>query len=80
MKMKLLSVLALLVAMQAVTLKAQDRDRFESIVRTLSSEEFCGRSLAGDGIVKTREYIISNLSPQAVWQYQEFSFLMYVYD
>ena len=80
MKFKFLSLLTLLVAMQAVTLVAQDRDRFENIVRTLSSEEFCGRSLAGDGIVKTREYIISNLSPQAAWQYQEFSFPMNVYD
>lgn len=60
--------------------QAQDKARYESIVKELSDPSYMGRSRSGKGIDRTREYIISNLNPAASYQLQSFSYPMNLFE
>lgn len=61
-------------------LSAQDKAKYQNAVRTLSDPSLYGRSLAGGGIEKAREFITSNINQAATWQYQVFSFPMNLFE
>ena len=77
----------LLIVAMALTLSsapdaafAQDKARYESIVKELSDPSYFGRSRTNKGIDRTREYIINNLNPAASYQLQEFSYPMNLFE